>query len=121
MGNNCQPILFVDRFERRFVRKARRDRLVDAEPEDVASLCRDLDPGNCNQPVLGGALDRFETCVDLVVVCDRDRVEADSLRLTQNELDRVSTVIRERRMGVKFDRQHIHSYTVANQKRADTA
>ena len=70
-----------DPVERLVEGEAARHQLVDAEREHVAGRGGHLHSDDTHEPVLGGQLGRLDARVDLVVVRDGERVEADRSRL----------------------------------------
>jgi len=70
----------------------------------VAGRTRHLHADDADEPVVGGQLRGLDAGVDLVVVRDGERVEADRGRLLQEELDRVTPVVGQLGVGMQLDR-----------------
>jgi len=96
MWDDREAVLIVDPVERLVVVEAGGDQLPDTEREHVAGGARDLHPGNADEAVVVRQLGGLQTRVELVVVGDRERVEAHGGRLFEKHIDGVSAVMRER-------------------------
>lgn len=119
MGNDRKSASLANAVEGFVIRQRRRDSFGDTECEDVAVRRGDFDSWNSDEIVQRCLLDGVETGGNLVVVCNGDRVQPDSLGLFEDEIDGVPTVVRKLGMTVQFNREHASNTGWRGQKRFD--